>query len=446
MGMQRASRTESGSSLLRLACYLLIVLGLSMLLSGCQPATAPGTSEDVVHLTLWHGVNPPPNRDVLQRLVDQFNQTHPHIQVEPLYVGQSDQQIPKILAAIVGNAPPDLLWYAPTLTGQLVELDAIVPLEDWLTALPLKAEIDPALWESMSWEGHLWSIPFSVNNVGIFYRPSLFAAAGITTLPTTWDELRQVAQQLTDSNRGQFGMLLPLGRGEWTVFMWLPFLWSNGGELVAADSVQSTEPTAAPFPRVQLNTPAAIGALQFWQQLLQDGSAILSQPERGYELDRFLAGKVAMQLTGPWTLAQLQATGVDFAVLPIPRAVRPATSIGGENLFVFKTTPTREQAARVFAEYVLSESFQTEWAIHTGYLPVNVQSRQSSAYQQFVRQQPAVEVFLQQAPYGRSRPIFPGYSRLSDALGRAIEAVLLNQSTPEQALQQAQRRWDLISR
>ncbi len=72
----------------------------------------------VVHLTLWHGVNPPSNRDVLQELVDRFNREHPDIQVESLYVGQEDQQTPKILASVVGNAPPDMLWFNPTITGQ----------------------------------------------------------------------------------------------------------------------------------------------------------------------------------------------------------------------------------------------------------------------------------------------------------------------------------------
>lgn len=409
------------------ACILFCWWGLS----GCRSATATET-DPIVHLTFWHGVNPPANRDVLQRLVDRFNANHPTIQVESLYVGQGDQQIPKILAAVVGNVPPHLLWYAPTLTGQLVELGAIQPLEDWLDNLPVKAAIDPALFDSMRLEQHLWSVPFSVNNVGVFYRPSLLAAAGITELPQTWQQFRQVARQLTDPAHDRYGLLLPLGKGEWTVFMWLPFLWSGGGELTAQ--------SPAGIDRITLETPGAIEALQFWRDLIEDGSAILSAPERGYELDQFLAGKVAMQLTGPWTLGQLQPTGVDFAVMPIPQQVRPATSTGGENLFIFKSTPETEAAAQVFAEYILSESFQTEWAIATGYLPVNLDARVSEAYQEFLVQQPAVQVFLQQAPCGRSRPIFPGYSRLSDALGRAIEAVLLGKRTPEMALREAQER------
>lgn len=424
---------------------LLVLLVLVIVANGgCQ--SLPGRSETgagITKVTFWHGVNPPSNRDVLQVLVDRFNREHPDIQVESLYVGQAEQQLPKILAAVVGNASPDLLWYNPTLTGQLVELDAIRPLEDWLAQSPLRDEIDPALFESMKYQGHTWSVPFGTNNTSVFYRPSLFKAAGITELPQTWEELRQVARRLTldtdgDKRIDQHGMLLPLGKGEFNVFLWLPFMWSGGGELVNAGKQEAGAST--------LVNQGAIAALQFWRNLIEDGSVVLSLPERGFEIDGFLKGSVAMQLTGPWTLGQLKATGVDFGVFPIPIAARRATGIGGENLFVFKTTPKREKAALKFAEFVLSQQFQTEWAIGTGYLPVNLLARQSNKYQAFVAEQPAVKVFLEQAKYGRSRPIFPGYNRLSESLGRAIEAVLLGKSSPESALKAAQQRLDLIYR
>ncbi|MBE9176982.1 ABC transporter substrate-binding protein [Oculatella sp. LEGE 06141] len=413
---------------LAIAPLILCLIGLL----GCQPT--PSSNAGAIHLTLWHGINPPPNRDVFQELVDRFNQSHPTIQVESLYVGQGDQQMPKILAAVVGNAPPNMLWFAPMITGQLVELEAIRPIDDWFDASPAKEQLDPALISSMELEGHLWSIPFSTNNVGIFYRPSLFEAAGITEPPQTWEDLRQVAHTLTRSVNGsqQHGILLPLGKGEWTVFTWLPFMWSGGGDL-AVDSVD----------QVNLVNEGAIAALQLWQDLLNDGSAMLSPPERGYEIDDFLTGRVAMQLTGPWTLGQLQATGVDYDVMPIPVGSEPATSIGGENLFIFNATPEAERAAFTFAEYVMSEAFQTQWALGTGYLPVNVRSRQSVAYKDFVAQEPTLNTFIEQAKYGHSRPIVPGYSRISENLGRAIEATLLG-SNPTEALQAAQQRLNLV--
>jgi multiple sugar transport system substrate-binding protein len=76
---------------------------------------------------------------------------------------------------------------------------------------------------------------------------------------------------------------------------------------------------------------------------------------------------------------------------------------------------------------------------------VNIAARQSSEYQEFVKKTPGLKVFIDQAVRGKSRPIGPGYSEISEDLGRAIEAVLLGKATPEQALAEAQRRWELSS-
>ncbi len=419
---------------LKLAVCILLALNL-LILTGCQ--NTPQNSEKI-KLTLWHGINPPPNRDVFKTLTDKFNETHPHVQVEPIYIGQPDQQLPKILTSIVGNAPPDLLWNTPTMAGKLAELNAIQPLENWLDKSPIKAEIDPALFESMELGGHIWSIPLATNNTGIFYRPSLFAAAGIKEVPQNWQQLKQAARSLTRDTNGdgrtdQHGIVLPLGKGEWTVFTWLPFMFSAGGELKA-----QTPQTPVP----QIDNPGSLAALELWKDLLTEGSAILSAPERGYELDNFIAGKVAMQITGPWTIAQLQQSAIDYAVMPIPALKRPATVVGGENLFLMKTSPEREKAALEFLEYVLGEEFQTAWALGTGYLPINLKSRQSKAYLSFVEKTPVLQVFLAQMNSARSRPIISGYSRVSENLGRAIEATLLGRN-PQDTLKEAQERLTL---
>ena len=409
-----------------------IVLGSCLIiLSGCQPL--PVQDEEVIRLTLWQGINPPVNRDVFNKLVDKFNQTHADIQVESIFAGDLDQQLPKILAAVVGNVPPDILSFYPQITGQLVELGAIRPLDDWLATFPGKSEVNPKLFEELTLNNKLWSIPLCTSNIGIFYRPQLFQAAGITQTPKTWEELRAVAKKLTIDRNGdqrpeQYGMLLPMGKGEWTVFSWFPFLLSAGGEVVSND-------------QPDLTNPGAIAALQFWQDLLQDGSATLSPPERGYEEDAFLSGRVAMQITGPWTY--ITKSNIDYDVFPIPASVTQATVTGTGNMYVMKTTPQREAAALKFLEYILSEQFQTEWSIGTGFLPVNLKSAQSQAYQEYAAAKPWLKVFIDQIHTAGARPIIAGYSRLSESLGRAIESSLLGQP-PAKALQVAQERLELI--
>jgi len=411
-----------------------IILSLSLvLLSSCQNQFSKDNG--VIHLTIWQGINPPKNRDVFEKLVSKFNQTHRDIQVESIFAGALDQQLPKVLTAVVGKVPPDILAFYPQVTGQFVELGAVKPLDDWLDEQPFKKDIPPSILAEMKLDGHTWSVPYYTSNIGIFYRHDLFQAAGITQVPKTWQELRETAKKLTVDKNGdhrpeQYGILLPLGKEEWTVFSWFPFLLSAGGDVVTSDD------------QPNLTNQGAIAALQFWQDLMQDGSATLSPPERGYEEDAFLTGRVAMQITGPWTY--ITTSKVDFSTFAIPEDVHPATVTGSGNLFVMKTTPKREQAALKFLEYVLSEEFQTEWAIGTGFLPVNSKSAHSQAYQEYLNQKPWLKVFVDQLPVASSRPTLAGYSRISDSLGRAIESTLLGKSSAASALKQAQERIELV--
>lgn len=414
-------------------CWIWVGI-LAAICTGCQPQGFVTTPSAAVHLTLWQGIGPPSNQAVFQTLVQRFNQHHPQIQVESLYVGHPDQQLPKILTAIVGDAAPDILWYNPTLTGQLVELEAIEPLDNWLAQSPVREQLDPALLETMTFEDHLWSVPLGSNNAAVYYRPSLFQAAGITEPPQTWEAFRQAAKALTqdidgDGRIDQHGALLSLGKGEWTVFVWLPFVYSAGGWLIQDETPD-------------LVNQGAIAALEFAKTLVKEGSVILSAPERGFEIEPFLTGQVAMQITGPWVLAQMQAAQIDFDVFPLPIAQTPAAIVGGESFFVCRTSPEKRQAAFTFLEYVLGEAFQQDWAIQTGFLPVNSKVQQGKPYQAFMAENPLLQVFLHQMTWARSRPIVPSYAYLSENFGRAVEAVLLG-AEPVEALTQAQQRLDL---
>jgi multiple sugar transport system substrate-binding protein len=256
-------------------------------------------------------------------------------------------------------------------------------------------------------------------------------------VPKTWDAFRAAAQRLTRDTDGdglvdQHGVWLSLGKGEWVVFVWLPFVYSAGGWIS-----QGNQP--------DLVNAGAIAALQLGQDLVQDGSALLSAPERGYETDSFIAGKVAMQVTGPWNLPLMRSSGIDFGVFPFPIQQQPGAVVGGESFFLCRTTPAKTQAALTFFEYILGEDFQINWALRTGYLPINLSVRASPAYQAFVRENPSLTIFLDQLQWAKSRPIIPGYTYLSENFGRAVEASLLGEP-PEAALQQSQQRLERIFR
>lgn len=154
----------------RLSLVGIILSIFLILLYGCQGTLQ--NNDRVINLSLWQSINPPANRDVFNKLVNKFNQTHTDIQVESIFIGQP--QLPKILTAVVGNTPPDILSFDPQLTGQFMELGAIRPLEEWLDKLPLKSEISPNLLEELKLDDHLWSIPLYTSNLGIFTDLNFF--------------------------------------------------------------------------------------------------------------------------------------------------------------------------------------------------------------------------------------------------------------------------------
>ena len=254
---------------------ILIICGLLclLLLSGFS-GKKQIAQQEVTKITFWHGINPPENRDIFQTLVSKFNQENPDIKVEALYIGQPDAQLPKIFASVVSDQPPDILWFVAQITGKLDQLGALLPLENWLNNSTIKSEINPAMFDSMKLNEHILSVPFATNNAAVFYRPSLFDQAGINSTPHNWSELRAAAKQLTqdtnnDERLDQHGIFLSLGKGEWTVFTWLPFIYSAGGDLLQRE-------------KPNLVNPGAIAALQLGADLVKDGVAILSPPERGY--------------------------------------------------------------------------------------------------------------------------------------------------------------------
>jgi multiple sugar transport system substrate-binding protein len=117
-------------------------------------------------------------------------------------------------------------------------------------------------------------------------------------------------------------------------------MWSGGGEL----SADSQEPGKIPAPT--LVNEGAIAALQFWRNLIKDGSAVLSLPERGFEMDGFVSGKVAMQLTGP-DARTTQSYWGGFWCFPIPAGVRHATGIGARICLFSNDTKTGASSVEV---------------------------------------------------------------------------------------------------
>jgi multiple sugar transport system substrate-binding protein len=399
-------------------------LALLSLLAGCSSSSNYPTR---VTVTFWHGMESGINNKILQAKIDRFNANHPDIFIDAQVYGAADQLGPKLDAAVAGKTPPDLLWWSPAFFPKYAEAGALRSLDDFLAedASFKRDDIYDYLWELGTFDGQIYVTPFSANNLGVYYNRKMLVEAGVNQPPLTWDEFKETAKRLT--RNGVFGFQIPIGTSEWTVWTWQCFLWQAGGELLTPDK------KAAAF-----HSAAGVAALDFWRSLLDEKFANFSETDAGYKTDNFLAGRIAMTINGPWNYAGLkEQKEIDPGVWPLPKQTRAATNIGGESLFLFKSSARRERAAWEFMKFVMSADFQVDWAINTGYLPVSKSAANDPRYQAFLAANPFIKAYNDQMPVGRTRPSIPQYPALSQTLGKYLEAALYGKLSSKEALDRA---------
>ena len=425
---------------------ILWILSLSLLIfTACGKkdsvkADDKSASTGNVELVFWHGIESPDSVAILESKIKEFESKNPSITVKAQNYGAADQVNGKIMTAIAGSKAPDLMWWAPAYTGQLAKTGNLVKIEDLIKSDSSfdKNDVYQGLWDVSTYKGEIWTVPFSANNLGLYYNKKHFKEAGIDPQSIkTWDDLLAVSKKLTKADR--MGFQVPLGNSEWTVWTWQTLLWQAGGEFLSEVS-----------DKAAFNTAAGINALQFWTDLVQkEKVASFSEPDAGYKTDDFLAGRVSMMINGPWNYGTLEDasknSGFEYGVIMLPSAGkyavdgkgRNATNIGGENLFLFKSNADRESAAWKFSKFIMSGDFQVDWAIKTGYLPVSKSAAANTQYQDFLKENEFIKTYSDQMQFGKARPSIPEYVKISEYLGKEIEKTLYNKQDAKTSLERA---------
>lgn len=387
-----------------------------------------------VHLALWHAYGGELGEQ-FAALVAEFNQTHPDIIIEPSYGGNLWTMRDKLFTAVAGGAAPDLAQIDQFWSSELAEAGAIVPIEDWLGDLN-REDVWPLAWETATYNGEIWSMPFSLSNIALYYNRALFSAAGLDpdAPPATWDELAATAAALTadsdgDGQTDQWGLSFPLKANQGVIYYWFAFLWQAGGEIFVED-----------FSAARFQEPPGVKALAFWQAMVDAGSIPLAPPEQGFE-----KGQIGMTLASTARLNRyVVALGDDLGVAPLPAGpAGAATGVGGANLAIMADSQHRE-AAWTFIAWMTSPEVNLRWSTGTGYLPLRRSVVASKAYQAYLETEPRARVILEQREVARARPNIPAYAGASREVGLAVEEALFTGADPAAALAAAAEKVDQL--
>ena len=326
--------------------------------------------------------------------------------IQKVLLGAQQKQLPAILE--VDN--PDLQQIAAT--------GALVPLTDFGVSTD---GLFSNILDAGSYQGKVYGVAPGINGMALFYNKKLLDAVGVKP-PTTWADVKAAAAKLTKGD--VYGVAFSAPATEEGTWQFLPWFWGAGADLTKVDS------------------PEALRALQFWADLVKDGSASKSvvQWNQGDVNDQFMAGKAAMEQNGVWNLSALDKSGIDYGIVPLPKPDGGAAPgpMGGEVLTIPATDEATQKAAGQIVNCLLEDASMKQWSQLQSYIP----SRQSLA-DQIATENANMKAFVDAAAAERSRPgppanLGPQYGKVSQALWTAIQAALSGAKSPQDALTEAQ--------
>jgi sn-glycerol 3-phosphate transport system substrate-binding protein len=175
----------------------------------------------------------------VEAIVADFHKANPSIKVEPVWGGNYAENMQKTVAALQAGSPPDLAVHLAVDLVTLRDMDAVVPLDEFVQREggdKYLADFFPAFLSDLRSEGKIWAIPFQRSTPILYYNKDLFKKAGLdpNKSPTTWEELQATAQKATLRNaQGQvtsWGLTIPDD-----IWLVMCFIYQNGGRVSSAD-------------------------------------------------------------------------------------------------------------------------------------------------------------------------------------------------------------------
>lgn len=329
----------------------------------------------------------------------------------------------KITTALGGGSGPDIVIVDAAQVAVLAAAKLLVDISKRFNGV--KSQYFPGNVAATTYNGASYAVPFDTNNVALFWNKQLFSKAGIAQPPTSWDELRSAAKELTGGN--QYGYML--GAKGYGSFLYWPWLWQNGGQIVDSSN------TKAAF-----NSPEGLEAWKFYSGLYLDDKVVpptflgVTQAWDQY-IQPFLTGQVAMMAIGDWGIAPIAKgnPGLEYGVAPLPKGKQASTVLGG-NAVAVTGVAKNPDAAWDFVSWLTSKD--QEHVLEDGYkrIPARVDVANSS----FSGADPARKVFAEQAAVAKSRPAVAKWNSVEwGVMADAWDSVVQKKKSPEQALNDA---------
>jgi raffinose/stachyose/melibiose transport system substrate-binding protein len=294
--------------------------------------------------------NHPEWKDPMLQILAAFEEANPGIKVEFTPVPGPDYPT-KLQTAVAGGAPSDILGALEGSIITQVNAGGDLPFIDLTGKVDVSGLTDTARGQ-VEVDGKVYGTPLASYTVGIAYQKPIFDKHGLKT-PTTWQELKDVAQALKDA--GETPIVLGAKDGVHPYFMYIGLVSSvlgpDGFEQLRRGERKLTDPDLVEAAQLLLDLQP------FYQSGFQATDYVTAKAI-------FANGQGAMEVAGTADFTGYRQVNPEadlgFIAWPGPEAGKYSTNTGMELLYTVSrfSSPEAQDAATKFVAWLATKDAQ----------------------------------------------------------------------------------------
>jgi len=408
--------------------FVFLVLGTVVAVSAATAGARITGANKTTTITFWNAYSSdgPEVKRLEKVLIPQFQKTHPGIVVKDVAIPYDDLH-QKLVTAVAGGQLPDLVRSDIIWVPELANLGVLEPLDKTLPDFKsLASKVYSGPLATNFWKGHYYGLPLDTNSRTWNYSPAALQAAGLSSPPKTFAQLKQDAA--TAKSKGLY-LYAESGTSGWNI---LPWIWSAGGSLTNSTYTKATG---------YLNGPKSVAGIQMLVDLYKAGelpNIILGGSRSIEKYNGISQGKYVSTLDGPWMFAIFAAAfkNTNIAGTTIPAGPGGSVSVvGGEDIVMTRSSKNKAAAAE-FTRFMLSPWAQNQMA-RAGQMTVL-----QSLTKQLVKIHPYYSIYLKQIATARPRTPTPKWPQIDQVLQTEIAKAFKGDESVQQALDSAAKQID----
>ncbi|MDJ0798425.1 MAG: sugar ABC transporter substrate-binding protein [Calothrix sp. MO_167.B12] len=394
----------------------------------------PATS-GVEKIEFWTMQLQPQFTNYFQNLIATFESQNQGIKINWVDVPWAAMEN-KILTAVSGKTPPDVVNLNPDFASQLAGRNAWLDL-DAKVSNEVRSGYLSNIWQASTLNGKSFGIPWYLTTRLTIYNTDFLKQAGIKTVPTTYEELAVAAEKIKDKT------------GKYAFFV--TFVPQDSAEVLES-FVQMGVTLVDGDGKAGFNSAEGKAAFQYWVDLYKKGllpQEVLTQGHRR-AIDLYQAGETAFLASGPEFMKTIAknapAVAKVSATAPQISGNTGKTNVAVMNVVIPRNTKYPDAAVK-FALFLTNDENQLAFAKQANVLPSTKTALSDSYFKDVAANASAIEKGraisakqLQQAEV--LIPTRKNSNLLQKAIYENLQAAMLGQKSVEQAVEDAAKQWD----